>query len=86
MPRSLEGGERKWERKTANAGQKWKADTTSGSTPCAGLREEYGVTSCNIDQAWRAGVDAVSASDFQASINGKGSKWLRNYLRGIAAG
>lgn len=84
--RSLQSAEQKWTRKTQNAGQKWKADVSSGETPCAGLRQEYGISDCNIDPAWRQGVDAVSASDFQASVNGKGPKWLNNYLRGIAAG
>ncbi len=86
MARSLQGAEQKWVRKTANAGEKWKADVSSGETPCAGLRQEYGVSNCNIDNAWRQGVDAVSASDFQASIQGKGGKWLQNYLRGLSQG
>lgn len=84
MARALSGA--KWARKTANAGPKWKEATSSGETPCGGLRQEYGVSNCNIDPAWRSGVDAVTAGDFQASIQGKEQKWLSNYLRGIAAG
>lgn len=76
----------KWERKTANAGASWQTGVTSGSTPCAGLREEYGIGNCNIDASWRAGVQEVGAQGFQASIQGKGQKWLQNYLRGLATG
>jgi hypothetical protein len=86
MPRSLQAAEQKWERKTANAGTKWAAGVANGDTPCQGIREEYGVTNCNIDQAWREGVNAVGAQGFQATVAGKGDKWLRNFLAGLASG
>jgi hypothetical protein len=76
----------KWERKTAQAGAKWKAAVSNGRSPCQRLREEYGIQNCNIDQAWRAGVDAVTAGDFQSAISGKGPKWMENYVRGLASG
>lgn len=82
---NLQEKAQKWGRKTANAGGKWKANTTSGSTPCRGLQEKYGVGSCSIDGAWQAGVSAVSASDFDGAVRGKEQKWLNGFLRGIAA-
>ncbi|MHB1670135.1 hypothetical protein [Thiomonas sp.] len=86
MARSLQAAEAKWTRKTANAGTKWQEGVSSGNTPCAGLRSEYGISNCNIDQSWRDGVSAVGASGFQASIQGKGGKWLQNFQRGLAQG
>jgi hypothetical protein len=84
---SLQTGAAKWARKTANAGGKWKAGVSSGSTPCQGLTQEYPEASgCSIDAPWRQGVDAVSAADFQQRIAGKENKWLQNYLRGIRGG
>lgn len=74
---------RKWGRKTAGKGSVWKANTTASSGPCEGLRR-MGISACNIDAAWRQGVDAVSPSDFDASIAGKENKWMTNFERGVA--
>ena len=82
---TLEQGRAKWERKTQNAGSKWK-DGVSGKE--GALAE--GLSAAGLPpgpqflQAWSSGVGAVSAQDFQSSIAGKGQKWADNTRAGIS--
>lgn len=86
MAKSLAQGTSKWERKTANVGDKWKQGVTgAGSRYAQGLSESAGSPVGPMTlSAWEQGVGAVSASDFNASISGKGSKWAENFRRGIS--
>lgn len=70
----------KWARKVK--GKSWKAGVKGkGSEFCAGVAEFLGISSCNkeIESAYTAGVDAVSASMFDAAVAGKEEKWFRRY-------
>lgn len=79
----LEQGQRKWERKTAGAGGKWKSRVSAEKT-AAGLRA-IGVTpGPEYMAALSAGLSATSADDFQKSISGKGNKWRENYQSGVS--
>jgi hypothetical protein len=79
----LEAGQRKWERKTANAGSKWKGRVSAEKT-AAGLRA-IGVTpGPSYMAALSAGLSATSADDFQKSISGKGTKWRENFVSGVS--
>lgn len=78
-------GREKWERKTQNAGEKWKANTSGKG---ANLRDGLSRAGFNAGPqfmaSWEAGVAAVSASDFNSAIQGKGAKWEANTAAGIA--
>lgn len=82
---TIDMGQRKWERKMANAGERWKAGT-AGATQrwAAGLQAAGAAPGPLTTQAYEAGLSATSASDFQASVSGKGSKWAENFRRGIS--
>jgi len=79
---------KKWARKMANAGVKWKKGVTD-------KKDEYakGLKSFNEDRPvgptmpenWAAGVGAVSAEDFQAAVAGKEEKWARRLSEAIAS-
>ena len=85
---TLQSAQAKWERKTANAGPKWKAATTAkGSEYSAGVQRFLGVApSAAVVAAYEQGIAAVSAEDFQRSISGKGTKWAENTRRGFTTG
>lgn len=75
----LAAAQRKWERKTANAGEKWKANTSGKGQ----YLREAGAGPQTV-AAWEAGVSAISASDFQNKVSGRGEKWARNTAAGWA--
>lgn len=83
----IELAQKKWERKMATAGPRWKAGVTGKeSSFCRGIAEFLGVGTCNPERAsaYREGVAAVSAEDFQAAVAGKGSKWAARYREKMA--
>lgn len=84
----LKEAQAKWERKTARAGEKWKAGVSGkASEYCKGLAEKLGVSyeACmaNVGRSWTEGTEAVGASEFQSAIAGKGTKWAEKLRRGI---
>jgi hypothetical protein len=86
MAKSLAQGQANWERKTANAGDRWKQGVAGGGARFQkGLSESVGgQVGPQTVGAWESGVNSVSASDFQSSISGKGSKWAENLRRGVS--
>lgn len=88
---SLERARAKWERRTAGAGEKWKRGMSGAqSRYCKGLSEKLGVSyeACmaNAGRSFGEGTGAISASDFQSAVSGKGSKWAEGVRRGIEGG
>lgn len=85
MAKTLERMRSNWERKTANAGDRWKRNTAGADSRLAeGLRALGVSPGPEYMSSWRSGVDSVSASDFQSSIQGKGDKLIRNYVEGVS--
>lgn len=85
---SIQRAQQKWERKTANAGEKWKAGVSGkASEYCKGLSEKLGVSyeACmaKAGRSWGEGTGAVGAGEFQSAVSGKGSKWAEKFRRGI---
>lgn len=77
----------KWERKTANAGAKWKAMVEGkGQEYAEGLSRSLEGASVGpmTRAAWEEGIRETSAEDFQRSIAGKGRKYIENLKRAIA--
>lgn len=75
---------KKWERKMANAGRKWKANVSGKDADYKkGIAEFLGVSpdavNPDVVSSWREGVDLVTESDFQSAVSGKGDKWERKY-------
>jgi hypothetical protein len=71
---------KKWKRKVK--GEKWKKGVTGKENDfCEGIKEFLGVTSCNPDivNAWRTGVEEVTASQFDHAVSGKEEKWFERY-------
>jgi len=84
---TLELAKRKWARKMANAGAKWKAAVT-GKTDAyvEGIRTSLGLPVGPITRGnWTTGVDDVSAADFQSAVSGKEDYWARRLAEGLAA-
>jgi len=75
MVKTLTYAADKWERKTSNVGQKWKERTLAGDY-CKGFSEFLGHAVSEVCTSWRAGVDAVSASQFNSAIVGKKQKYI----------
>lgn len=79
----------RWEMRTANVGGKWQANSQGkGAAVCEGLARAFpgvNVSACmsTVGTAYDQGVAATSAQGFQASISGKGQKWLANTVAGI---
>lgn len=74
----------KWERKTS--GSRWKSAVRGKRNAFAeGLANFAGVSasSIGVDDEWERETEAVSASEFDESVNGKGTKWRNNFLEGI---
>lgn len=83
---TLESARQKWERKTANAGEKWKAATLGKEDAwCRGVAQFLGTGTCDpaARQRFAQGVSAITAADFQARIAGKGDKWAENFRRAL---
>ena len=85
---TLQSAQQKWERKTAGAGGRWKQATSgAGGRYAEGLTKFLGsAPSSAVVSRYSAGVDATSASDFDAAIAGKGSKWAEATRRGLTSG
>jgi len=84
MP-TIETAKKKWARKVK--GDKWKKGVTGKETDyCKGVAEFLGVRTCNPERsaAWREGVDAVSAADFDKAVSGKEEKWASKYREKMA--
>jgi hypothetical protein len=76
----IELAKRKWARKVK--GEKWKRGVTGKESDyCKGVAEFLGVGTCNPErlQAYREGIAAVSADDFDAAVRGKEEKWADRY-------
>lgn len=80
---TVETGMAKWERRTANAGSKWKANTNAANLR-AGLQAAGFSPGPEFMRAYEEGIGAVSAEDFNNSIRGKAAKWRENTVRGIS--
>ncbi|MEM4977394.1 MAG: hypothetical protein QXT64_08730, partial [Desulfurococcaceae archaeon] len=81
----VELAKKKWARKVK--GEKWKQGVTGKETAyCKGVAEFLGVKTCNPDRltAYREGVAAVSAADFDAAVRGKEEKWFERYKEKMA--
>lgn len=87
---SLQNAERKWTENTANAGTQWKSGVSraeSDGAYCKGINQVLGGNAPGCPRRannWAQGVNSISASDFQQSVQGKGSKWAENYRRAFA--
>ena len=81
MAKSLQYAADKWARKTANAGGKWK-DAVSRADYCGPFQQFVGHPTPEACASYSAGVNAISASDFQAAITGKESKYIEG-LRNV---
>lgn len=82
MAKSLQYARQKWERKTGNAGEKWAGAKGRMS---ANFRGPEGMSPGPLTKAaYDAGIGAVSAGDFQASVSGKGGKWEENFRAGFS--
>lgn len=83
---SIDRARENWERKTRNAGNKWK-DAVQGRQGDyeRGVAEFLGVDEAQVTTGgrWNDGVNSVSAGEFQQSVDGKGDKWERNVRRGL---
>lgn len=76
MVKSIEYAQRKWERKTAGKGATWKSRTEASiDLACKNFAAFIGKATPKWCEAYRSGVGAVSAGDFEAAIRGKGAKW-----------
>ena len=76
MAKNISYAQAKWERKTANAGARWKtAVEGAGSRYCEGLQAFLGHPAPSACSAYTAGVNAVTAADFQSDVSGKGAKY-----------
>ena len=78
---TLETAKRKWARKMANAGPRWKQAVSGKAAEYArGMGQFLGISISTTHpkvQAWQEGVDAVSPEDFQRAVAGKEEKWAR---------
>jgi len=73
----------KWERKTENAGQKWKS-AVSADKYAAGMAA-FGLPVGPMTRAaYDAGVGAISAADFQEAVRGKGAKWASKLREAVS--
>ena len=90
MAANIQQAQANWERKTAQVGDRWKrAVSTAGPARyCEGLAK-FGINPGACQQGpgarWAAGVQQVSAQDFQAAIAGKGARWAQRFVEGLSA-
>ena len=77
MAKTISYAQGKWERKTSSAGSKWRAALDSGAASryCEGLQAFLGHGAPQACAAYNTGIAAVSASDFQSAVSGKGAKY-----------
>jgi hypothetical protein len=75
---TLATAQAKWERKTAAAGDKWKRRTTGREADyCKGFSDFVGHPLTEVCANYAAGVNAVSAADYNTAVAGKGAKWAQ---------
>ncbi|MFQ6055180.1 MAG: hypothetical protein ACE5KE_00305 [Methanosarcinales archaeon] len=70
--------QKKWERKMATAGPRWKKGVTDAVGRFAsGMARFLGISDISPEKktAWSEGTGAVSAEDFASAVKGKGPKW-----------
>lgn len=84
---TLDLAKKKWARKMANAGTKWKAAVTGkGDAYVEGIKNTLGYTVGPITKGnWQDGVNDVSAADFQSAVAGKEDYWAKRLQEGLAA-
>ncbi len=76
MVKTIDYSQKKWERKTAGKGAKWKERTSAAKGRAASQMAAFvGHAVPEWVTAYNAGVDGMSAEQFQAAIAGKGGKW-----------
>ncbi len=80
MVKTLQYAADKWERKTANAGDRWKTNTLAGDY-CKGFGAFLGHPVSEVCANWRSGIEAVQPSQFNAAISGKKSKYIEALSR-----
>jgi hypothetical protein len=71
---------KKWKAKVK--GSAWKTGVTGKESDyCKGIADFLGTTTCNpaVSGNYKAGVDTVSAADFDAAVSGKEDKWFKRY-------
>lgn len=89
MAANIQQAQAKWERKTAQVGALWKEAVTEAGPAryCEGLAK-FGINVSACQQGpgarWAAGLNTVSAQDFQAAIAGKGARWARRFVEGLS--
>jgi len=77
---TLSLAEKKWERKMANAGTKWKSGVSGKVDEWArGLANFLGISDISTEKksAWSEGINSVTAEDFSSAVRGKADKWAR---------
>jgi hypothetical protein len=82
---TVETAKKKWKLKVK--GERWKRGVTGkGSEYCKGIADFLGVSTCKAERqsAYTAGVEAVSAADFDKAVSGKEEKWERRYREKMA--
>lgn len=86
MAKPASVAQRNWEAKTSNAGAAWEASKGRMTSEWPrGVAETFGSPpGPTASRNYSEGIGRVSAGEFQASIAGKGSKWLENTRRGLA--
>ena len=76
MVKTIEYSQRKWERKTAEKGAKWKERTAAAKARAAANMAAFvGHPVPEWASAFNTGVDGVTAEDFNSAIRGKGPDW-----------
>lgn len=76
MVKSIDYSQRKWERKTAGKGIKWKERVGESKALASSQMAAFvGHPVPDWATAYNAGVDGMTAADFEAAITGKGPKW-----------
>jgi len=88
MAKTLADAQKKWEEKTANAGANWKAAVQGkGPAYAKGVSDFVGApVAGSIVSAYERGIARTSATAFQKSISGRGSKWAENYRNKMTTG
>jgi len=76
MVKTIDYAKGKWERKTAGKGGKWKERTSAAKERASsGFSAFVGHPVPEWASAYSAGIDGMSAEQFESAIRGKGEKW-----------
>ena len=79
---TLERAAAKWARKTAGAGAKWKERVTGAEASyCSGFASFVGHAVSQVCTNYNEGVNATSAADYAAGVQGKESKYISSLQR-----